>query len=48
MGRHVRQSCTKAARWVAVAAEADNAAARYNLGCAIATAAEYQPIELNP
>jgi TPR repeat protein len=32
MGRHVRQSCTEAARWVAIAAEADNAAAQYNLG----------------
>lgn len=26
MERHVRQSCTEAARWVAIAAEADNAA----------------------
>jgi Sel1 repeat len=32
MGRHVRQSCTEAAHWVAVAAEAGDAAAQYNLG----------------
>jgi GAF domain/Sel1 repeat len=31
-GRHLRQSCSEAARWVAIAAEAGNAAAQYNLG----------------
>jgi len=32
MGRHVHQSCTEAAHWVAVAAEAGDSAAQYNLG----------------
>jgi Sel1 repeat len=31
IGRHVPQSCTQAAHWVAVAAEEGNAAAQYNL-----------------
>ena len=32
IGRHVRQSCAEAARWVRMAAEAGNPAAQYNLG----------------
>ncbi len=32
IGRHVRQSCAEAARWVRMAAEAGNSAAQYNLG----------------
>jgi Sel1 repeat len=32
IGRHVRQNCAEAARWVRTAAEAGNAAAQYNLG----------------
>jgi hypothetical protein len=32
MGRYLHQSCAEAARWVAVAAEAGDAAAQYNLG----------------
>jgi GAF domain/Sel1 repeat len=31
-GRHVPHSCTQAAHWVAIAAEAGNSAAQYNLG----------------
>jgi hypothetical protein len=32
IGRHVRQNCAEAARWVKTAAEEGNAAAEYNLG----------------
>jgi TPR repeat protein len=32
LGRYLHQDCVEAARWVAMAAEADNAAAQYNLG----------------
>jgi TPR repeat protein len=32
IGRHVRQNCAEAGRWVTNAAEAGNTAAQYNLG----------------